>query len=385
MAQKKKVLSADWKSLLGAGPKGLARAAKTAVEQVLRVKKGEKVLIVTNPEKDVFVISAALYEAAMARGADVNIMVQPRRTSLDMASDAVIHAIRSEPDVVMSISADKLGKDRFGLVKPYRFKGVKGAWPSIFNALMAAKKMRSFWSPSVTLDTFVRTVAVDYAKMRKDAKKIKKALDWADWIRITSKGGSDIEISLRNRAARVDDGSFWKPGEGGNLPAGETYISPANYSSNGVLVFDGSLSTADGGGAFVPKKSVRLEVKDGLVVKVGGGAGAKRFEKSLILGEKAALKMKGKPGWPKAKVDSYFKNARHLGEVGIGLNPKARVTGNMLEDEKILSTCHIAIGSNYDDDAEAFIHLDCIVKKPTIVAAPLKGKEKLVMKNGVIL
>ena len=66
-----------------------------------------------------------------------------------------------------------------------------------------------------------------------------------------------------------------------------------------------------------------------------------------------------------------------LSFLGIGLNPRARVTGNMLEDEKILGTCHFAIGSNYDDDAEAFIHLDCLVNKPTITVArgatPLTG------------
>ena len=213
--------------------------------------------------------------------------------------------------------------------------------------------------------------------VRRDAKKLKKALDAADRLLVTSPGGTDLELSVKGREAHVDDGAFDKPGTGGNLPAGETYISPANYTAQGVIVFDGSVAVADGGGAFIPRKPVRVEIEDGRAVRVTGGAGAKRLEQSLILGEQAALERKGAPGWSAKKVESYRFHARHLGELGIGLNPRARVTGSMLEDEKILGTCHFAIGANYDDDAEAFIHLDCLVKKPTITA--FSGKRKKVI------
>jgi aminopeptidase len=382
---KKKQAPRSWKKIVTTRPRGLDRAAETAIRDVLKVKKGERVLIVTNPEPDVFGISAALYDAAAVRGADVNIIVQDRRTQLDLASDAVIHAMRSEPEVVLSLSAAKMGKDRFGLEKAYRFKGVKGSWPHIFHALMSTGKTRSFWSPSITMDTFTRTVNVDYAEMRKNAAKLKRALDSADRVHVSSPGGTDLELSIAGRAGHVDDGAFHKPGTGGNLPAGETYISPANYTAQGKIVFDGSCAVADGGGAFVPSRPVHVEIEDGRAIRLTGGAGAKRLEKSLILGEKAALDQKGKTGWSAKRVESYRFNARHLGELGIGLNPKARVTGNMLEDEKILGTCHFAIGANYDDDAEAFIHLDCLVSKPTITVFKGRGgKAKVIMKGGAI-
>lgn len=377
--------SGSWKKVLPTRPRGLDRAALTAVRDVLKVKSGEKVLLITNPEPEVFGISAAIYDAAAAYGADVNVIVQDRRGQLDFASDAVIHALRSEPDVAISLSASKLGKDRFGLEKAYRFKGVKGSWPHVFNALMGAKMLRSFWSPSITMDTFARTVPVDYAQMRKDAAKLKRALDAATHVHVSSPGGTDLELSIEGRKARVDDGAFHTPGSGGNLPAGETYVSPANYTARGVIVFDGSVAVADGGGAFVPKKPVTVEIEGGRAVRLTGGAGARRLERSLVLGEEAALEQKGKSGWSDSRVEAYRFNARHLGELGIGLNPRARVTGNMLEDEKILGTCHFAIGANYDDDAEAFIHLDCLVNKPTItVSKGGRGKPKAIMRAGVI-
>lgn len=385
-----KAAATQWKSmerLFGKGryPRGLNRAAQVAVDQVLAVKKKERMVVVTNPEADGLTISSALCDAAAAKGADTCLVVQPRRTSLDTASDAVIHALRSEPDIVLSISADKMGKDRFGLEKAYRFKKTKGSWPHIFNALLDTGRIRSFWSPSITLDTFVRTVPVDYVQMARDARKVKRALTSADRVRISAPGGTDIEFGLKDRTAFLDDGNFRKPGKGGNIPAGEAYISPALYNGAGILVFDGSLAVADGGGAFVPRKPVSCEVEGGLVTRVSGGAGAERFEKSLRLGQKAARNMKGVTGWSAKRITQWERNARHLGELGIGLNPTARITGNMLEDEKILGTCHIAIGANYDHDADAFIHLDCIVKSPTITATSPSGRRRVIMEKGRIL
>ena len=363
----------------------LRRAARVAVEDVLRLKKGERVLIVTNPETDVLAVSRALYEASARRDAEPLLLVQPRRTSLQFAADGVIHALRSEPEAVLSISADKLGKDRFGLERPYRFPGVEGSWEHIFNALLGARKSRSFWTPSITADMFARTVPVDYQAMGVRAKALKKVLDRAERVRITAPAGTDLEIGLAGRKAFLDDGAFWRPGRGGNLPAGEVFISPANYDARGIVVFDGSLSTADGAGAFLPARPVKAAVEGGLVTALEGGAGAKRLERSLAMGEEAARRMKGKKGWNSSRIERYALHARHLGELGIGLNPKARITGNMLEDEKVLGTCHLALGSNYDEDAQAFIHLDCLVRSPTIETRGKRGPWRKILDQGRIL
>ena len=85
------------------------------------------------------------------------------------------------------------------------------------------------------------------------------------------------------------------------------------------------------------------------------------------------------------KAEEYARNARNLGELGIGLNPKASIVGNMLEDEKAFRTCHFAIGANYDDDAPAFIHLDGLVTEPTIVAKTSRGKEIVIESHGDLL
>jgi len=59
-------------------------------------------------------------------------------------------------------------------------------------------------------------------------------------------------------------------------------------------------------------------------------------------------------------------NNRKVGEIGIGVNPKATIIPNILEAEKAYKTCHIAFGSDYDNKIEALIHLDHLIRDPTI-------------------
>ena len=68
----------------------------------------------------------------------------------------------------------------------------------------------------------------------------------------------------------------------------------------------------------------------------------------------------------------------------IGLNPQAKIVGNMLCDEKVYRTCHIAIGANYDDDAKALIHLDGLIKNPTITAWT-GNRKRVLMKDGELM
>jgi leucyl aminopeptidase (aminopeptidase T) len=67
-----------------------------------------------------------------------------------------------------------------------------------------------------------------------------------------------------------------------------------------------------------------------------------------------------------------------LAEFGIGTNPKARL-GIVLEGEKVLGTCHIALGDNstFGGRVRAGIHIDGIILKPTV-----KLDEKILMENG---
>jgi leucyl aminopeptidase (aminopeptidase T) len=114
------------------------------------------------------------------------------------------------------------------------------------------------------------------------------------------------------------------------------------------------------------------------------GSEAAKLLQSIVGAEEKADKMLADGVFSAEKAASYKKNARNIGELGIGLNPAATIAGNMLEDEKAFKTCHFAIGSNYDNDAESFIHLDGVVKNPTIVINYKDGSSFVVEKDGIL-
>lgn len=353
------------------------RAARIAMTEVIGVKPKERVLIVTNPGEDVLKISHALYGATLNAGGSPTLIVQQIKTQFDMAEDSVIKAIESNPGVTISISQKKLGKDRFGLRKLY--SGTEKDYDHIFNFLKEEKKMRSFWSPSISLEMFNRTIPINYEDLRRRAAKLKRILDASDYVHIETELGMDVELGLRGRMARKDDGDFRKPGTGGNLPAGEVYISPELGRSKGTIVFDGSMAT--GNGELIIKNPVTVEVENGFVTKIKGKKEARVLRRAVKRGEESAMEMALEGRINKVQAKQYAKNARNLGELGIGLNPKAKIVGNILEDEKVFETCHIALGSNYDEDAKAMIHLDGIIYKPTITAYKRK-KPTVLLRRG---
>jgi len=360
---------------------GLKKAAGVAAQDVLGVKPGERALIITNPESNVYSISLAMYDAILGLGGKPVIMVQPYKTQLDYAEPSVVEAIRSNPDICISLSAEKLGKDEAGIKTNYRLGDKE--YDHVFDYLYRGKRMRAFWSPSVTVAMFAKTVPIDYAGLRTDCSKVKDVLDRAVSVHVESDRGTDITIGLANRLAETDDGDFRSPGQGGNLPAGETYISPQLGSSQGTIAFDGSIALEKGD--LIVREPIIARVRGNYVTALEGGKEAAILEKALQNGRDSALSAVKAGKLDPAAGAEYARNARNLGELGIGLNRKAEIVGNMLEDEKVYSTCHIAIGANYDDDAKAMIHLDGLIKLPTIVASMPDGTEEPIMRSGILV
>lgn len=358
----------------------LRRAADIAVRDILAVREGERVLIVTNPYADGAAISAALFSAAEAVRARPVAVIQPVKGHLEYAEEAVIKAIESGPDVFIAIMKERLGKDPLGLGNPYEVGG--RSYDHVFNLLLSEGRMRAFWSPSITEDIFSRTVPIDYGALRRRCAELKMMLDGADWLHVTTPAGTDLRVAVSGRETDVDDGDLGRAGLGGNLPAGEVFVSPVVGESNGVAVIDGSI-TCDGGDVLL-SEPVRLKVERGFITDITGGVAAGRLRATIERARARAAELAKEGKITGDVAEEYARNAGNLGEFGIGLNPAARITGNMVEDEKAFRTCHIAVGSNYEDDAQTLIHLDAVMREPTIVAERPDGLVT-VMDRGTLL
>lgn len=352
--------------------------AQTVMNEVCDVKKNERVLIVANPETNP--IAQSLWEAAVECGAKPVIVFQQKKTSMDYAEPEVVAAIKTNPDVMFSISAHKLGKDKEAQQNPYVMEDGR-TFDSTFDYLLDGKKtMRAVWTPGLTQDMFDRTVNIDYKLLGERCAKLIKKYQNVVTVHVTSPSGTDVTISVENRKAFSDDGDFTKPGTGGNIPAGEVYISPVVGKTNGRIVFDGSMTFSDGDSIL--ETPITVDLVNGFITEVTGGEEAKRLLKDITAAEKESLALEKNGKLPEGKGAEYSKNARNIGELGIGLNPAASITGNMLEDEKAFRTCHFAVGQNYDGDAPALIHFDGVVRNPTITFIYKDGSEFVALKNG---
>jgi len=185
----------------------------------------------------------------------------------------------------------------------------------------------------------------DYFEMKRLTEKLADMGSTAETIKITSSLGSDFTASLKGRKMLADTGYLQKKGSFGNLPAGEAFIAPVEGSAQGKLVFDGSFSSLG-----VLKEPVELIVEDGRVVECS--------DKTLTV-----------------TIEKYS-NADNIAEIGLGTNRAARLIGNVLEDEKVYGTCHVAIGDNhtFGGVTRAEVHLDGVIKNPGVF---LDGKEVL--------
>ncbi|MHC1737565.1 MAG: aminopeptidase [Ignavibacteriaceae bacterium] len=223
------------------------------------------------------------------------------------------------------------------------------------NASAGGARIATF--PGITEDVMIRGLGADYKKIAARTIKLQKILEKGKEIRITTSIGTDISFSIKGRKILPSSGLFLKKGESGNLPTGETYCAPVEGTANGVFIVDGSMA----GLGLIKKTNLRIEVKDGYAEKITGGPIAQKLVKML---------------------DSVGRDARIIAEFGVGTNDTARLSGILLEDEKVMGTIHIALGNNKSmgGSVNVPIHLDGVVKKPTVY---MDGKE--IMKNGKLL
>ncbi|HEY3422884.1 MAG TPA: aminopeptidase [Methanocellaceae archaeon] len=211
-------------------------------------------------------------------------------------------------------------------------------------------------SPDIDMSMIEHAMTADFKDIKKKAEKLKKRFHGVNTVRVTTAAGTDISFNIEGRGFS-DDLSI-KKGRAGNLPAGEIWCAPVEHSMNGKIVCDGSIGDLG-------------RVKEPLIIMVKNG----RIESLESLDAEMS-----------AEVDRLIHvddDASLVGEFGIGLNPKARLTGLMLEDEKAAGTVHIAFGQNTDmigGQNNSMTHRDFLFTRPDIVT----DSGEVIMKNGIL-
>jgi leucyl aminopeptidase (aminopeptidase T) len=186
-----------------------------------------------------------------------------------------------------------------------------------------------------------RLMTGDLEEIRRRGWALVSALNSGKEARITCPRGSDFRVGLDGRTGIVDGGELSTRGAFGNLPCGEGFIAPVEGTGEGTLVVDGSI--AEIGLLDTPTK---LTISGGHLTEVDGKAG-----KKLI-----------------GLLTEHGEDGTNVAELGIGTNEEAILTGNVLEDEKILGTAHVAFGASaaIGGTVQVPVHLDCVLLEPTV-------------------
>ena len=298
----------------------LDKAVKTVVRQCMGISPGEDVLVVCNPVTEE--IGALMRIEAQGDGADATLAVISERDSAAAEPPRAVAAAMAAADVVLAPTIQSLSHT-------------------------AARKaatdagVRIGTLPGVTEEMLTRLMTGDLKEIRRRGWAVVTGLNRGSEARITCRNGSDLRIGLEGRMGIVDAGELGNRGAFGNLPCGEGFIAPVEGTSNGTLVIDGSI--ADVGLLETP---VELTVREGHLVEASGEDGARLLELLTAHGE----------------------DGTNVAELGIGTNEEAILTGNILEDEKILGTCHVAFGASaaIGGTVQVPVHLDCVVLEPTV-------------------
>ncbi len=313
----------------------LDRAVGTLIRDCLDLSPSEEMLVICNPITEE--LGALLRIHAQGEGAEATLAVISERDSHAAEPPRAVAAAMLAVDMVVAPTIQSISHTEARLA-----------------ATEAGVRIASM--PGVTGDMLARVMGADLRLLRKRGASVGRALGVGAEARITCQRGSDLRMGLEDRTAIVDAGALSMRGAFGNIPCGEAFIAPVEGTAEGTLVIDGSI-------ASIGKLSrpVQLTIREGCLTDASGADGAQLT----------------------ALLTEHGPEGTNVAELGIGTNESAILTGNILEDEKILGTAHVAFGASaaIGGTVQVPIHLDCVMLNPTVEidGAPIVESGELVV------
>jgi len=297
----------------------LDRALETVVGRCLDVRGGEQVLVIGDDGGDSRQLAEALRDTAARYGAEAVLALMDERANDGTEPPPPIAAALAACDVYIVPTSRSLSHTEAR--RAATNAGARGAT-----------------LPGVTADMLARMMAIDFDALKARTLQITELLDQADFAHVTCAHGSDLMLDLTGRRGLADYGDITSGNTFGNLPAGEGFIAPLSAS--------GTLAATSLGSLGVSPEPVLLTVEHGHLTAANGPLGPDFLQ----------------------RLQQHGRNGTNVAELGVGTNDAAILTGNVLEDEKILGTVHVAFGASagIGGTVSVPIHLDVVVTEPTL-------------------
>jgi aminopeptidase len=327
------------------------KLAKLLVNYSVFVKPHENVIISGSTESEDLIL--AIYKEIILAGAHPIFKISPRNTDYFFFKHAKPHQINKYPEIT-ELTINKSHK-YIGIASEHNTKQLSNCNPKKITARAKVtgrisnlicnnqpKMFRvtaSYPTEALAQDAemslteyenfFYNACLQDWVKLSKVMKKILSKFKENSSVQLIGKN-VDLKMRVHGKLAKMDDGKE-------NMPGGEIFMAPIRESLNGWIKFDYP-AVRDG----KEVSDVFLRFKDGKVIESKASKNEDFLKEMLTTDE----------------------NASFVGELGIGCNPKVnRFTKDLLFDEKIEGTIHLALGSAYKDNGggnDSSIHWDIV-------------------------
>jgi len=300
------------------------RGAVNLLRVCARARQRDRILVVTDLDSDP-AIARTITAAATSLGLEA--------TTVTMKTRALPGDEPPEPVVAAMLASDIV------ICPTYRTMYHTDA------RLSACKKGARFISMAGATMSVLSSDAMlaDFTKQEHVLDRVVAKMTQAKIVRLTNPAGTDLQFSVRGRTAHGVPGFCKRRGDATGTPDIEAYVAPVEESVNGTLMVDGSTSVTG-----VVDKPISIKIRRGRAVGIRGGKHVVRLQRML----------------ENARKPSAFQ----VGEFGIGLNPKARIRGAIIEDEGALGTAHIALGDNtrLGGNNRAPLHVDLVMRRAVV-------------------
>jgi aminopeptidase len=320
----------------------IGEGARQAVRSCARVRRGEKVVIITDRQTE-HIAAALRREAEGISAGNVGMLIledygdRPEDGSRPLALPEEIAAAVRGADVSFFAAAGKKGE-------------VGSLRLPLIDVVYDTRRLRHGHMPGISEELMRMGMCADYEEVQRISAAVGKMVREAREITVTTPAGTEFTAQFSPSLKWVICDGVLRAGKPTNLPEGEVFTCPYDINE-GVIVVDGIL-----GDYFSQKYGlvgdtpVTWEVQNGRVRKVS--CDHERL---------------------KAELEEYMaqdENANRIGEFAIGTNPGVdRLVGNMLQDEKFPGI-HVAVGEPIPRETGADwtsdVHLDAVLKSVTI-------------------
>lgn len=303
----------------------MAPTARRILEQVLGLKAGEHLALVTDTECPQ-TITQTLATMAQGLGAETVVVTQAPRPVGSVEPLRVVGAAMHAADAIINQAS-------YAIVHN----------DTVRAALQKGVRLCDMWG--FTEDMMVRGGATaDYDEVKRLGERLAERLTQGREARMTTPDGTDLRVSLEGRQGYSLHGLARERGTFSAFPDGEATTSPLEGSAEGVLVGPYCIEKRELG--YVTER-ITVHVKSGNIVKTEGGPQARMLWDILAQAGGAAF---------------------NLAEFAIGTNPKCRLGVTLREAKKAWGTAHVGVGDSRSVGGKISgpLHFDLIFLRPTV-------------------